>query len=107
MLRLIIDSVRRFLWDAEYAAVSLRAWLAGAGTILASVIATAPSSDGLVNLDQIKAWGWKGWGLRIGLAVLAAATFKLRGGDRNPAPDQIRAIANSPPGATPVPPPGA
>ncbi len=107
MLKLIVNGVRRFLWDEQSAAASLRSLLAFVVTVVASIVATAPDEHGLVNVEQIRAWGWKGWGVRFVIGAVMAGAFRLKAGEKNPTHDEIRTIVSSPPGATPVPGPGA
>lgn len=75
---------RAFFWNPDSFEASMRSLLTFVGASAATVIASASDATGAVNFDVLRAWGWKEWGLRIGVGALMGYALRLRAGDKNP-----------------------
>lgn len=94
----------KHLWNALwYDEVAAKRWLTG------FFLGMGATAIGIMAYpwEVVKAWTVGEWSWRLGAAAAVAIGGMIATGQKNQSPEQIRAIANSPPGATPVPPPGA
>lgn len=89
MIKLFYDAVRAFLWDAKSAQASLRSLLTLIAASASVVVASASDAAGNVNIDIIRAWDWKAWAIRLGIAFVGAAALRIKAGDKNDSPDAI------------------
>ena len=77
---------RAFFWNPDSFQASLRSLITFVAASAATVMASASDATGQVNLEVLGAWGWKEWGMRLGVGAVMGYALRLRAGDKNPAP---------------------